>query len=123
MSNDLISRSAAIEAVTGWDSEPTDEDLEYALSSLPGIKRERVIYEKWIDARKKLPKESGMYMVGIVDSGRDHFYHISNTYYSDKHRRFNTLDYNDADEVARNGFDNDFCYWMPLPEPPREDAE
>lgn len=77
---------------------------------------------KWIDARKKLPKESGLYLVGIVDRDRDVFYHISSVQYSARHMRFNALDYTDGEEAKKTGFDNRYCYWMPLPEPPKEDA-
>lgn len=52
MNNDLISRSAAIKAVTGWDSEPTDEELERVLNKLPAVDAEPVRHGKWLEPYK-----------------------------------------------------------------------
>ena len=35
---DAISRKAAIKALTGWETEPLDEDIKYVLGSLPSVK-------------------------------------------------------------------------------------
>ena len=48
MNNDLISRSDAIEAITGWDTEPTDFDIEYELSCLPAVDAEPVRHGRWV---------------------------------------------------------------------------
>ena len=74
---------------------------------------------KWIKATKQLPRESGTYLVGVVDKDEDCFYHISSVFYSARHRRFNALDYQTGEEVKRQAFDNRFCYWMPIPRPPK----
>ena len=34
MINDMIYRREAIEALTGWETDPTDEEIEYALNNL-----------------------------------------------------------------------------------------
>ena len=47
MNNDLISRSDAIEAITGWDTEPTDFDIEYELGRLPAVDAEPVRHGRW----------------------------------------------------------------------------
>lgn len=35
--SDLISRQAAIEALTGWETEPSDEDIVRELKNLPSV--------------------------------------------------------------------------------------
>lgn len=52
--NDLISRVAVIEALTGWETDPTDEEIEWAIKAVPAadaisvewLKRRRDIYLK-----------------------------------------------------------------------------
>ena len=38
--SDLISRQAAIDALTGWETDPTDEEIELTLNNLPPIQPE-----------------------------------------------------------------------------------
>ena len=52
--NDLIPRVAVIEALTGWETDPTDEEIERAIKAIPAadaisvewLKRRRDIYLK-----------------------------------------------------------------------------
>ena len=46
--SDLISRDAAIEAVVGWETDPTDEELEIALMNVPTID---AIPVEWVEKR------------------------------------------------------------------------
>lgn len=48
---DLIYREDAINAVTGWETDPTDEELEYALSNVPSADE-----NKWFRASDCLPE-------------------------------------------------------------------
>jgi hypothetical protein len=45
--NDLIYRHAAIDAATGWDEDPSDEDIEYAINTVAAIKAKPVISSIW----------------------------------------------------------------------------
>ena len=45
---DYILRSKAIKAVTGWDTEPTDEELELALMDIPVADVAPVRRGRWI---------------------------------------------------------------------------
>lgn len=48
---DLIYREDAINAVTGWETDPTDEELEYALSNVPSADE-----NKWFRVTDCLPE-------------------------------------------------------------------
>lgn len=45
--NDLIYRHAAISAATGWDEDPSDEDIEDAINTVAAIKAKPVISGIW----------------------------------------------------------------------------
>lgn len=40
LNGDAISRQAAIDALTGWETEPLDEDIEHTLNNLPSVSTE-----------------------------------------------------------------------------------
>ena len=46
--NDTISRKAAIAALTGWDTDPTDEEIKYVLNKLATAEAEPVKHGRWI---------------------------------------------------------------------------
>lgn len=96
---DCISRKAAIDSLIGWETDPSDEDIESELRKLPSVNP-----QKWIPCKERLPEEYQRVMVTICKSG---YYVDVLTYWSDS-------DIWKLYVVA----------WMPLPEPWKEgDAE
>ena len=49
MNNDLIRRSEIKRALLGWDYDPSDEDLECAIDSLPAVDAVEVVHAKWVE--------------------------------------------------------------------------
>ena len=44
---EYIKRSDAIEVLTGWDTEPTDMDIKWALNNLPAEDVTPVVHARW----------------------------------------------------------------------------
>lgn len=68
---------------------------------------------RWIPVKERLPAKSGDYIVmfdGICMT----------VHYSARHKAFNSYDSFDAGESEELSMD--CTHWMPLPEPPKEDA-
>lgn len=51
---DLISRQAAIEALTGWETDPTDEEIVHTLKALPPVEPKPVMTEEVREAIMRL---------------------------------------------------------------------
>ena len=51
----LIYLEDAKEALTGWETDPTDEEIEYTLDNLPIVDAVEVVHGRWIG-------ETGVYM-------------------------------------------------------------
>ena len=49
MSKKLIYLADAKKAMIGWETEPTDEEIEYTLNNLKVVDAEKVKHGKWID--------------------------------------------------------------------------
>ena len=60
MSKEYIERGMAIAAITGWETDPTDEELEWALNNVPAADVVEVKHGEW-DAR--LMTDIGAYWV------------------------------------------------------------
>ena len=43
----LIDADEAKKALTGWDSDPTDEEIEYTIDELPTIEAAPVVHGRW----------------------------------------------------------------------------
>lgn len=106
MNNDLISRSAIINAL---DKAGTLTDYgKYIIENAPIIEAR----EQWISVEDRLPEESGYYLT-LLTMERYMVLHFSK-----KHRKFNcydTLELSDLIPIE------EVTHWMPLPEPPKED--
>ena len=106
MSDDTISRQAAIDAVNTalFPKINTAKDAEKALRALPSAQPER----RWIPCSKRMPKKNGFYLCTTKDcitilefiEGNPH-YHEEPSFVSDVLGKCNSY------VVA----------WMPLPEP------
>lgn len=46
--DDFISRTAALEALIGWETDPTDEEIENAINSIPTVDAALVVRGQWI---------------------------------------------------------------------------
>jgi hypothetical protein len=46
---EYIEREAAIESLIGWETEPTDEEIEYTLKKIPAANVVEVRHGYWID--------------------------------------------------------------------------
>lgn len=53
---DLISRSKAKEAIIGWDTNATDEELEWAIDRVPAVDAEPVRHGRWIKKKNCLTR-------------------------------------------------------------------
>lgn len=60
---DYILRTKAIKAVTGWETDPTDEELELALMDIPAADIPR-----WIPVTERLPEEAFGCLVTVWDT-------------------------------------------------------
>ena len=58
----LIDAEKAKEALTGWDTDPTDEEIEYTIDHLPTIEAAPVVHGRWI------PCENGGYYCSRCDT-------------------------------------------------------
>ena len=45
----LIDADEAKKALTGWDTDPTDEEIEYTIDGLPTIDATPVVHGRWED--------------------------------------------------------------------------
>ena len=66
----------------------------------------------WINAKERLPEESGWYLV-ILDGG----HHITDLSYSARHKAFNAFDCLSENTGAMNDI---VAYWAEIPELPEE---
>ena len=57
--NDLISRQAAVEALTGWETEPLDEDIVRTLNNLPPVTPTEFNLEKYSDGLWRIAYDRG----------------------------------------------------------------
>lgn len=48
----LIDADAAKKALTGWDTDPTDEEIEYTIDELPTIEATPVVHGRWKSVAK-----------------------------------------------------------------------
>lgn len=44
----LIDANAAKKALTGWDDNPTDEEIEHTIDELPAINAVPVVHARWV---------------------------------------------------------------------------
>lgn len=102
--NDLISRAAALNALL---MSKDYRDAHDALEQLPAVDAVPTV-NGWIRVKDRLPEENGIYLV-CVTLGYMDFYT-----WSDK------MWFSSAYNVCDDGF---VTYWMPLPEPPKEDDD
>ena len=91
-----IDAELAKQALTGWETDPTDEEILLAIDRIPTA--DVVPKSEWKPVSDP-PKKAGRYIVYGIVGGMPL---ICGAHY-DKY----------------NGFgDDDFTHWMPLPEPP-----
>ena len=45
----LIEADAAKVALTGWETDPTDEEIEYAIDNIPTVDAVEVVHGRWVD--------------------------------------------------------------------------
>lgn len=45
---EYIERDKAIKALIGWETDPTDEDIEYTLNKIPAADVVEVVHGEWI---------------------------------------------------------------------------
>lgn len=47
MSNDLIKRADVKESLLGWETDPTDEEIEYTIDGIPAVDAVEVVHAVW----------------------------------------------------------------------------
>lgn len=95
--------------------------LTVSSDTLAYIQQLEAQIRKWISVKERLPEKSGVFLAGFVTEDGDEFYHVANVAYSHRHKRFNANDWENEEDVAKMNYYPD--YWMPMPEPPKEDGE
>ena len=72
----------------------------------------------WIPVNERLPKNSGEYLVSVIDDEDEDYKHVGVAYFAHPN------DYDiDKGEWRELMIDEKVIAWMPLPEPYREDGE
>lgn len=114
--DDLISRAAAIEAMTAdnlsWNLDSVNDDdlkrearaAQRALARLPAAQR-------WISVTEKLPKNAGTYIIC------DCYGNVMSRHFCKKADGFAGYWHANGSKYYGNP-----THWMPLPEPPEEDS-
>lgn len=70
----LIDANEAKEALTGWDTDPTDEEIERTIDGLPTIEAAPVVHGRWVLVKPRRTGRNATYKCTACGQLRSSYY-------------------------------------------------